>query len=930
MSRLKEKILPESIPEVSSIDWSRGMQRVVGETLAQSKTKAASGVVELPASREDMNHEAPRKLSAAPEQLIESADEKELRESLDAVAHGKSTFEDFKPILDKAESEGGGAISLEWLGKIGMVAASRLSNKDFNKFKEHVVPKYELNLEDIKEVSPELDFLRIPPRSEAGKIQKLTQIPSSEAPSSGQVASEKPAESVLAAIEAGTPNISEKLAETTAVEPEQAPVVSERVQDIRQRIEALNDEAAGHTSGHRTGAEIQAEAFALENELRNLERAGKTAEGKLAPEEEAVQMTSEGAFFSDAQKERLSKELGERSEGTPKEWREKLRGLIDGAKERLGMSERGEGLKEHLEKRSEILQEKAKGYGPIPEKLLRSLGEKYNKLGWKTKLAIGVGLGIGAAALTGVSTPLTLLFAGGLGVQRAAGMASMYLKFEKHLQDTSEGKSEGFLGRREWYKKIFEGSSETQRKAAALFMAATYTVGMSLAIDEAIKLGSESSYGEAVHDWLKHHYPFGETGVSATGSGASEVVPQPTPAESVISGAAVSTAPEMPSVEVAPGHGYEYMMKRMWEQLHSQNIDASKFDANSDMHKLLTADANSIDKVVHQIAADPKHGFFNPDGTSVLINPGTHMTIGADHQIHLSGPGMADIVKAAEHAPTTPAYHPETLHVKSPDAYTGPVSSLESISKEDIEMVQDLYTKYVASGNESPEVRSALDEQIKNLTSEQRRVFDTYGVEDVRRNINYSIQDAFLGKGPLVHGSEQAPTIFGYDPIDGHPMTELEAQRLSELQTSMHHAGESRTEEEGVFKKVSDWFNGGSDKAPESVASDVPAGGEHLVINQHGIEIPTTVPNIYADAEGHLSIYGGSITERIDLVQKFLTENPDKIIFGTDDNGNYRIPWHLYEGQAIPAEPVRTGGFLGFGSSFMDAPKPDEFVKIIK
>ncbi|MCX6787876.1 MAG: hypothetical protein NT108_01775 [Candidatus Kaiserbacteria bacterium] len=939
MSRLKEKILPESISEVSSIDWSRGMQRVVGETLAQSETKAASGVVELPASREDMNHEAPRKLSAAPEQLIESADEKELRESLDAVAHGKSTFEDFKPILDKAESEGGGAISLEWLGKIGMVAASRLSNKDFNKFKEHVVPKYELNLEDIKEVSPELDFLRIPPRSEAGGIQKLAQIPGQEIFSAQQVAPETntvageagPASAVAAA----TPEISEKPAEATVSAPEQAPVVSERVQDIRQRIEALNDEAAGHTSGRaRTGEEIQVEALALETELKNLERTEKTAESKPAPEE-AAQVTSGELFSSDVQKERLPKMVADIPENgrerwgsmwepvTAAEWRAKLRGLIEGTKERFGMNERGKGLKEHLEKRSEVLQEKTKGFGPKMVEYLGSKIEQYNKLNWKTKLAVTAALMTGVALSGGAAA---IGFTSALWLQRGIGAIGAGINSRKALDARLEANPNA------WYARMMK--TEVARNTWAAVYTATYMGATTFAVHE----GIEGIKAVANSDLLPH----GAEWVKTTAQDGIEkwrgnpdswlgkmFGHQISPPSSQVVENLVPT-PEMPSVEAAPGHGYEYMMKRMWEQLHSQNIDASKFETNSDMHKLLTADANSIDKVVHQIAADPNHGFFNPDGTSVRIEPGTHMTIGADHQIHISGQGMESVMKAAEHASTTPAYHPETLHVKSPDVYTGPVSSLESISKEDVEMVQDLYTKYVASGNESPEVRSALDEQIKNLTSEQRRVFDTYGVEDVRRNINYSLQDAFSGKGPLVHGSEQAPTIFGYDPIDGHPMTELEAQRLSELQTSMHHAGESRTEEEGVFKKVSDWFNGGSDKAPESVASGVPADGEHLVINQHGIEIPTTVPNIYADAEGHLSIYGGSLTERIDLVQKFLTENPDKIIFGTDDNGNYRIPWHLYEGQAIPAEPVRTGGFLGFGSSFMDAPKPDEFVKIIK
>ena len=95
-------------------------------------------------------------------------------------------------------------------------------------------------------------------------------------------------------------------------------------------------------------------------------------------------------------------------------------------------------------------------------------------------------------------------------------------------------------------------------------------------------------------------------------------------------------------------------MKRLWEQLQEKGLDPDQYAEGSDIRRPLEADASSIDRVVHQIAADPSHGFFNADGTNVLISSDSHMTINADGNIQLD-----DIVKASEDAPTTSAYYLE-------------------------------------------------------------------------------------------------------------------------------------------------------------------------------------------------------------------------------------------------------------------------------
>lgn len=157
-------------------------------------------------------------------------------------------------------------------------------------------------------------------------------------------------------------------------------------------------------------------------------------------------------------------------------------------------------MRTQLEDRSKEFDAKAEKLG-IVEKSFRRLGEKYNKLSLKSKLVIGAGLGLGAAAFTTVSMPVVFACMSGIAVQRIAGLASSFLKYEKK----GKGK-EGF-----WAGK--EG---------AMLKAAAYSIGMTLVIGEAVHLASESSYGEAVHEWLKQHYPFGQVGdVGTEGAGAS-------------------------------------------------------------------------------------------------------------------------------------------------------------------------------------------------------------------------------------------------------------------------------------------------------------------------------------------------------------------------------------------------------------------------
>ena len=101
--------------------------------------------------------------------------------------------------------------------------------------------------------------------------------------------------------------------------------------------------------------------------------------------------------------------------------------------------------------------------------------------------------------------------------------------------------------------------------------------------------------------------------------------------------------------------------------------------------------------------------------------------------------------------------------------------------------------------------------------------------------------------------------------------------------------------------------------------------------NEFGLTISVDEPHIYADSrDAHLFVYGGTPAEQAETIQTYLAAHPNGIIYGTDDTGTYRIPFHLLEGKVTAGLPVRTSGFLGFFSSWMKAPGPDEFAKIIK
>lgn len=349
-------------------------------------------------------------------------------------------------------------------------------------------------------------------------------------------------------------------------------------------------------------------------------------------------------------------EEGGTAEGTPKENRSKFLDVMARVKEMFGSKTEGERYTDYLLGRVKELDTKL---AEISEGGFRWLGEKYNTYGLKTKLAVGLSLGIGAGAslATGAFLPGALLLLG-VGVQRSAGMASMFLRYEKSTSDKK------WLG--------------LGKKEKAMGKAMIYTTGMTLGmlalvegVKEGVEYANQHQWGERIHEWLGHMLGHGNTAVDTTPPvGVSEHIITPPVHE-------VPAVPEMPKVlmqEVpivsASSHGYEGMLKQLWSQLQEKHITLSAdADPHSDLAKLLAADKSSLDGIVHRLASE--HGFFHPDGTSALIDPSAHLTI-VDGQLHFADAAHPDMVDAVANMGTTPAYHPEA---PAPAAPPPPVES---------------------------------------------------------------------------------------------------------------------------------------------------------------------------------------------------------------------------------------------------------------
>lgn len=957
------------------------------------------------------------------EQSIHTPTAEEVQKELDDTATDskKRTLENFKKILTEAELEGGGAISLRWVEKIGIAAAKRLSGTDFNDFKRYVVPRYELN--EVKDIHPELDFLRaepgrsvdIPDNLPTGPLKHVEDV----------VKNLHPEDTIQPVIPPQEETPSELVTEiVTPPDVEHSSVtrpVSTETGDVK---EESSPKLFFSESQRKVFADLVGEKYLDEDsadgthrEKRSLlGRLIKKAEGKLYAEKERSDVSEKYEQEQIVSSESVSTQpiptLSEAPEViattvAEEESTDRLPSAVEVAmkkaerisaeesaeskaelKEDEKTTEHGERLKAGLAERSAHLsQEVSEKYGTKVFEFI----EGYNKLGWKKKLAITgclmVGAGLSATAMPAVAT----VFSAALWGQRIIGGLGATINRRKGIDAEVAKNPESWLANR----------SEFTKNTYAFALGMMWSLGTSLAVHggvEAVKVVAQSgvvtegvekakelsmeafgkvkelssdtlkAYDAMNWDWLSKmlsHQP-GQVEVENL---TSNVVPDTMP------GVPPSTEVAPPVVTV-PASAAEVPL----DQVHTvQTLDPTLFAEPKNTDQLRVLAENSFAKLT-------------PNEHAVLNN-------------HISSMGYTERQAydgfVAEHL----AKMEESPNVAIRAELHGLNEQWSTLHDQREQLLGEADAAKVEGSDAAARELSGAAENVQKQMDSIKRGYDTVGPE----------------------------TPFGRDPIDGHILSKQEAADLAHLRESMHPkwppSGATK-QEEGLLDKMFSWFKGESNEAastasavdaerppmsgmtetlfkgpeehaavsgkveevvspqiptsvpgvepsvghastgvqpevvapaPPEVVSTIPAdqsietaaipqtaeavpkapesgigpaegssGGDRNIAEQYTIDdISATEPHIYLHSDGHLFAYGGSIEGKIDLIQKFLTENPDKVIYGTDDNGNYRIPWSLYEGHALPGEPVRTSGFLGFGSSFVDAPKPEDFTQQI-
>lgn len=235
-------------------------------------------------------------------------------------------------------------------------------------------------------------------------------------------------------------------------------------------------------------------------------------------------------------------EAGEPGEPETVAGSEKLKNLIAGAKEQLiggesGEQLRAERLKAHLNERSQNARERAKGLGPRALEAVGSVIDRYNKLNWKTKLAVTGALMLGVSA-TVVAMPLVSgALAAALYGQRAVGAVGLGMNKRKALDAKIEANPEHWMADR----------TDLVKNTYAAALAAVYMAGTAFAVYEGVEL--LRSLG--ISDWFSSTSDAPNTEPPHTGTeteAPANTADAPVPAESADADSSEATDSDTASV----------------------------------------------------------------------------------------------------------------------------------------------------------------------------------------------------------------------------------------------------------------------------------------------------------------------------------------------------------------------------------------------
>lgn len=705
----------------------------------------------------------------------------------------------------------------------------------------------------------------------------------------------------------------------------------------------------------------------------------------------------------------------------------------------------------YLKNQNEELEKKAEKIGL--EGHFRKLGEKYGKIGWKSKLGVGVALGVGAATLSLVSFPAAAACMSGLFAQRVAGMAHAFLGAEKFLK---------------WNVEKREGSTIAKfidKKEVAILAAAVYSIGMGAGISYAVKEVSQqigdmtgfnlnelntfigylkedtAEYRKVVSDWVKNYWPFGQTNVAEKNhyilSGNEKldlntahdgIIKPPVAPASLADTAVQDQKLEAPTAESAQESKNEFIKKdghidhaKVQAALNEMNkAPAQQFASapaeslpgmGKSMEEILKSNKEFEGLGKHAPAVDHAHELDNVMPKTAALEgqdlgssfENLHTEVDSAGRVIISGGesvkerwDMAEALVKADHS--------KVVYFESTNPNTDNFRHVTKMSWN--ENLNDIDGgKGMAWGTEDKIINQFRTDEDFDAENKLRERFDTDSKpglgsvlkEHIGKDISQAQEAQPVEREMLYHShasvrveSDAAPIEQTHVKVNSHNLpvgidsagsyTDEEGRRvifggsaserevLAKEIVAKNHDAEvyfNSGDKDGHIRKVffdpgSDWSlnpkpseirivetTGDAIRSDDLVGAYTPTDSSRDNYNSPrssdlqkefpssdteatpSLEINAKEPHIYADSRGDLFAYGGTPEEKANLIQEYLLKNPDRIVFGSNMYNEFRIPWHLEDKEVVAGLPLKDGGFFGFGQSWMHAPGPDEFTKMV-
>ncbi|MFA7302584.1 MAG: hypothetical protein WC030_02445 [Candidatus Paceibacterota bacterium] len=230
---------------------------------------------------------------------------------------------------------------------------------------------------------------------------------------------------------------------------------------------------------------------------------------------------------------------------------------------------------------------------------------------------------------------------------------------------------------------------------------------------------------------------------------------------------AIPEEPQIPgaSVEATPGKGYEYMAKRLYEQLQEKHLDPTQYAEGSDVRRLIEATDSTINKVVHDIATE--HQFYQADGENVLIKPGSVLSVAENGELRFGEVGGGEVIDASPDAKVTAPYHPEAPHEApvaegNPDAHTHIIYKDEVSGPEASDPVAEAMEKVRADElNDPRHFSQAQDAEGKThhyMVDKNDKLREILIGDNGERTISEPIRDAYTPPPETVEDAPAAHT----------------------------------------------------------------------------------------------------------------------------------------------------------------------------